>query len=265
VADRAFCVNPPDAARRWRSKLPQLALAARCGLATPCTLMSNDPYRIREFERQCSEGMIMKAFTPALWRSAEATYAPYTATIDAAQLQHDTQLRLCPAIYQEKLDKLFELRIVVMGHTIWAARIDSQRDGESIDWRGDYNGYPPVEPYKLAASEDLLIRRFMAETGLVYGSIDVVVTRDGRFVFLEINEMGQFLWIEQIDDRFPLLDCFCRLLLEQRADFQYEGGQRVMRFNEAASLLTPDLLTERMERHIRPTNWLTSDETAPVA
>ena len=33
--------------------------------------------------------------------------------------------------------------------------------------------------------------------GLRYGAIDLIVTPEGRIVFLELNPTGQYLWIEQ--------------------------------------------------------------------
>ena len=38
------------------------------------------------------------------------------------------------------------------------------------------------------------MRRF----GLEYGAIDLRLTPDGRYVFLELNPAGQFLYIEQM-------------------------------------------------------------------
>jgi D-alanine-D-alanine ligase-like ATP-grasp enzyme len=37
---------------------------------------------------------------------------------------------------------------------------------------------------------------FMAEAGLIYSCIDFIVTPEGRYVFLESNPRGQYLWIE---------------------------------------------------------------------
>ncbi|HEX8894260.1 MAG TPA: hypothetical protein VF783_13095 [Terriglobales bacterium] len=39
----------------------------------------------------------------------------------------------------------------------------------------------------------LLMRRM----GLEYGAIDLRLTPEGKYVFLEINPAGQFLWIEE--------------------------------------------------------------------
>jgi glutathione synthase/RimK-type ligase-like ATP-grasp enzyme len=37
----------------------------------------------------------------------------------------------------------------------------------------------------------------MRRLGLIYGAIDLRLAKDGRYVFLEINPAGQFLYVEQ--------------------------------------------------------------------
>jgi glutathione synthase/RimK-type ligase-like ATP-grasp enzyme len=37
----------------------------------------------------------------------------------------------------------------------------------------------------------------MRRLGLVYGAIDLRLTGDGRYVFLEINPAGQFRYVEE--------------------------------------------------------------------
>ena len=41
------------------------------------------------------------------------------------------------------------------------------------------------------------LHELMNRLGLVYGAIDLRLTPDGRYVFLEINPAGQFLYIEK--------------------------------------------------------------------
>lgn len=261
LADGAFCVNPPLAAKRWRAKMNQLTLASRCGLAIPRSLFSNEPARIRAFCRQAGGELIMKPFTPAAWHVGQSMFVPYTTPVVLAQLDNDAQLASCPAIYQEKLDKLFELRVTFMGQQLWVARIDSQQHRESIDWRGDFNGAPPLSHFTLDPMHETALRRFIDATGLVYGCIDIVVTRDGRFVFLEVNEMGQFLWVEEIDPGFPLLDCFARLLISGSPDFVYEGGQDIVHFADTEPLITPDALAARKAGHAERRAGFEVDET----
>ena len=57
-----------------------------------------------------------------------------------------------------------------------------------------------------------MVRALMSEMGLVYGCIDMIVTKSGEYVFLEVNERGQFLWVEGINQNIPALSMFCRQL-----------------------------------------------------
>jgi hypothetical protein len=47
--------------------------------------------------------------------------------------------------------------------------------------------------------------------GLCYGAIDLILTPDGRYVFLEINPNGQYLWIEH-ETGLPISQGVCDLL-----------------------------------------------------
>ena len=58
--------------------------------------------------------------------------------------------------------------------------------------------------------------RLVAELGLAYGAIDLVLTPDGRYVFVEINPNGQYLWIEH-GTATPISDAVCDLLLGRSA------------------------------------------------
>lgn len=53
----------------------------------------------------------------------------------------------------------------------------------------------------------------MARLGLLFGCIDLMVTPDDDYVFLEVNEMGQFLWIERANPDIRMLDTFCDFLI----------------------------------------------------
>jgi D-alanine-D-alanine ligase-like ATP-grasp enzyme len=55
-----------------------------------------------------------------------------------------------------------------------------------------------------------LMRRF----GLVYGAIDLRLTPEGRYVFLEINPAGQFLYVEHAT-RQPIAAALAKALIEK--------------------------------------------------
>jgi D-alanine-D-alanine ligase-like ATP-grasp enzyme len=53
----------------------------------------------------------------------------------------------------------------------------------------------------------------MAEFGLNYGAIDMIITPDGEYVFLEINPVGEFFWLEIFSPHFPISQAIAEILL----------------------------------------------------
>ena len=58
--------------------------------------------------------------------------------------------------------------------------------------------------------------------GLVSGSIDLAYTKNGNWIFFEVNQSGQFLWLELMAPALPLLDAFCKFLSHGKATFKYQ-------------------------------------------
>jgi hypothetical protein len=253
IAKNAFCVNPPQAVSNLYSKINELTLAVKCQLNIPPTLFSNDPSAIRKFFDR-HEDIVMKHSNQTLWQSADGSLSfPYTAKVTSEHLVNDQQLRACPTIFQKLIEKAFELRIVFIGETIFAVKIDSQKSQKSLDWRKDYDSLPPCSPFNLPERELQKIKTFVSASGLMYGSIDIVVTKNGDYVFLEVNETGQFLWIEYLLPTVPLLDCFANFLISRNPRYQYKKESCEVRYADIFSECTDAALEQRKKGHmVRP-------------
>jgi hypothetical protein len=88
---------------------------------------------------------------------------------------------------------------------------------------------PPAE---LPAEVDARCRRLLHELGLVFGCIDLILTPSGEHVFLEVNEMGQFLWLDELCPEINTLAPFCQLLIQGRRDFARSPAAGDPRFDE---------------------------------
>jgi glutathione synthase/RimK-type ligase-like ATP-grasp enzyme len=250
LANGAFCVNPLEAVRRLRSKLNELSLATRCGLKIPPTLFSNDPAEIRAFFNRHGE-VVMKHTGQMVWEASDGkVFFPYTTKVKQEHLEIDHQLAACPTIFQKLVEKAYELRIVFMGNTIFAAKIDSQKDYRSLDWRKDFKSLPPCSAFTIPEKHTVKIKEFIRQSGLIYGSIDVIVTNDGEYVFLEVNETGQFLWLEHLIPEFPLLDCFTNLLIEKDTKYEYAEQKIVVRFSDFSAQCSDSALELRKKGHV---------------
>jgi glutathione synthase/RimK-type ligase-like ATP-grasp enzyme len=62
-----------------------------------------------------------------------------------------------------------------------------------IDWRA---GAREHEIFDLPEQVKASIRRLVASFGLNFASIDLILTPEGEFVFLDLNPNGQWLWLE---------------------------------------------------------------------
>jgi glutathione synthase/RimK-type ligase-like ATP-grasp enzyme len=221
LAPDAFWVNDLDAREPARLKMPQLIAARACGLSIPETLFSNDPDDIRRFYAEHrQQGVIFKLNVQTYWAGAEgASHVLFTTALREEDLADDEALSSCPAIYQRKIEKAYELRVTCMDERCFTVRLDSQsRDVTRMDWRADLRS--PLTPRLHELPRDVEERciLMMRRLGLVFGCIDLIVTPQGEHVFLEVNEMGQFLWVENGEPDCPMLRAFATLLIEHRLD-----------------------------------------------
>ncbi len=74
----------------------------------------------------------------------------------------------------------------------------SRTCSRKIDWRAIPEEQLRIEPYILPLSLEKKILYFMQQLGLVFGSLDFIVTLDDEYIFLEINEQGNFYGLKSI-------------------------------------------------------------------
>jgi glutathione synthase/RimK-type ligase-like ATP-grasp enzyme len=185
-----FWMNHPTRDEVAARKAYQLVVARSIGLEIPPTLISNDPSEVRRFlaERGPND-TIYKAFsaTQQEWRETRLVRQEELAVLD--------QVRHAPVIFQEYVPARYDLRVTVVGGHVFAAAIHSQVTQYRVDFRIDMNS-ATIEPHDLPPGVVSSVHRLMGQLGLVYGAIDMRLTPDGRYVFLEINPAGQWLFIE---------------------------------------------------------------------
>jgi ATP-GRASP peptide maturase of grasp-with-spasm system len=99
-----------------------------------------------------------------------------------------------PSLFQEALQKEIEIRTFYLDGKCYSMAIFSQLDHQTmVDFRmyNNENGNRNL-PYKLPENLELKIKKLMKSLELNTGSIDIIKTKDGRFVFLEVNPWGQY-------------------------------------------------------------------------
>ncbi len=193
LTPNAFWLNDLQKNRQAAFKTSQLVMAQAVGLEIPDTVISNDSSQVMGlFERH--RRVVYKTLSSYLIPPYDIIYTNevFPQNIETSR----ESIRLAPGIFQQYVEKDFELRVTVVGTRVFACRIDSQSDDVTrTDWRRDqfrdmYSAFTlPIEV------EDKLLD-LHRRLGLHYAAYDFVVETSGRMVFLECNPGGQWLFVE---------------------------------------------------------------------
>lgn len=226
LAPQAFWVNPPEVLHSAGHKPVQLSLARSLGLTVPKTLIGNDPQAVREFYRACGGKIIYKPLESMVWLKGDRKRVTYTTPLTEQDLADEAAIQLCPAIFQENIDKAYEIRATFMGAACMAVKLDTQSGGDvAQDWRHGVAQGQSLKPVPIELPQAIYqrCREFMRRMGIVYGAFDFIVTPENDYIFLEVNHGGQFIWVEMENPECPVLEMFTRFLMSADPDFTWAG------------------------------------------
>lgn len=213
--DCAWLPAQPAIVKSAGQKATQLKIAGELGFELPPTLITNSPTDLLEFYRRHDGDIVCKLAGSALQKSVGWTFARYTEAVSTRDIAHAQAITLCPMIFQARVPKQVELRITVVGRQVFAAEIHSQTSNHTrLDWRRYDDHNTPHSVHVLPAAIEARCRELVGHLGLRYGAIDMIQTPDGRYVFIEINPNGQYLWIEH-QTGLPISKAICELLMER--------------------------------------------------
>jgi ATP-GRASP peptide maturase of grasp-with-spasm system len=115
----------------------------------------------------------------------------YSSILDKEQIKQDN---FFPSLVQNYIHKKYELRIFYLSGLFYTMAIMSQNDKQTtIDFRV-YNDVKPNRnvPFRLPEEIEIKLDKLMQKLNLNCGSIDMIVTPENEYYFLEVNPVGQF-------------------------------------------------------------------------
>lgn len=178
----------------YTNKLKNLALAKKCGLYIPQTVITSQKDIAREFIEE-KKDVITKAIAQTIMLSLteKETIKSYTSQITSEEIATYSSL-LFPSLFQKNVSKKYELRIFYLNDEFYPMAIFSQGNDQT---KTDFRNYDQKRPNRNVPFQlpDIIERKlslFMKLSKLNSGSIDMLVTRDNEYVFLEVNPIGQF-------------------------------------------------------------------------
>lgn len=199
LSDDVFWLNNPFANRVAGNKLWQLSVAHSVGFDTPLTIVTNNPDTFRQFVRRNKKTVFKPISKSHIERPNDMPLIFLTKVIDDLEVEIIApRVSVTPCLLQEYIEKAFELRVTIVGDHVFATAQYSQNSEETkIDWRKDPRKVRH-ERMDLPLEVEYKCKVLVKKMNLTFGAIDLIFTPDGKFVFLEINPNGQWLWIQDL-------------------------------------------------------------------
>jgi ATP-grasp ribosomal peptide maturase len=188
-------INHPNRSADAVYKPRQLAVAARCGLTTVPTVITNSPDAVRRLAAGSPAGVVRKSLGPNTVTESGRLTVAFTHRLTAADLADLSGVDATATQAQHWVNKTHEARVVVVGERMFTILIRAGSDASRVDWRADYSAlsYEWIDtPLEIEKG----LRAYLAEMGLVYSAVDFAIDVDGRWIFLESNSSGQYFWLE---------------------------------------------------------------------
>jgi len=207
-----YWVSHPDNIRRAGYKIEQLQRAASLGFDLPRTLVTTDPDAVRAFFDDCDGDVVYKVLTdPHLaarryhergWDAPPPARFVATTRVTRETLARLESVRAVPCQFQQYVPKRTELRVTVIGDELFPAELFSQEHAETAVDSRRYDVDVRYQAADLPADVAARCMALVKSYGLNFGAVDLIRTPDDRYVFLEVNPNGQFLFVQ---DRVPEL------------------------------------------------------------
>lgn len=210
--------GPPSAMAIAQRKASQMCRATALGFDVAPTSFTNDPQELLDLYRECNGQLISKiTSTLALRPRFGSEFSRYTDMVSPRDVAHAQAVSLCPIVLQAYVPKRLELRVTVVGRQVFAAEIDSQATHRTrVDWRRYDLAATPHRPHALPRAIADRCVALVADAGLAFGTIDLILTPDDRYVFLELNSAGEYGWIEELTG-LPISEAIAGFLLGDTA------------------------------------------------
>jgi ATP-GRASP peptide maturase of grasp-with-spasm system len=172
------------------NKLIVLEEAIKLNLKVPKTLICKEASSLDSFFNKQND-IITKSISDGLTcKYKTGTYTLYTEKVN----QQLDLLEFNLTLFQEKIEKEADIRIFYTNGCCYSMAIMSQNNSQT---ETDFRKYDDINPnrklsFKLPIDIENKIKKLMGLLKLDSGSIDMIFTKSGDFIFLEINPVGQF-------------------------------------------------------------------------
>lgn len=172
------------------NKLINLSIAKQCGLKIPDSTITSKGCIVRN--RLTAAEQISKPISESeTFQNTDGSILKMlTEVVNIDEINDEKDF--FPSLIQENIKKWIELRVFFLGNRFYSMAIFSQSNSmTATDFRNyDNDKFNRMVPYKLPIRIENKLLKFIKRLGLNTGSIDMIVTPERKYVFLEVNPVG---------------------------------------------------------------------------
>lgn len=176
------------------NKLVVTEYASELGLTVPRYIITGRKSNLISFFDSIAGEIISKPLSDVIYlHDSDRVAMTYTTVVTDLDVDEMPDF-FTTTLFQERIKKRFEIRVFHFRGVNYAMAIFSQNDPQTeVDFRR-YNEHKPnrTVPINLPVDIGEKIKCLMSKLRLDSGSVDLIYDLAGRFVFLEVNPVGQF-------------------------------------------------------------------------
>jgi glutathione synthase/RimK-type ligase-like ATP-grasp enzyme len=123
----AVWVSHPDSIRNCSSKIDQMKLAYEFGLSIPDTLITNNVKKAKEFIDRYNEVLVKPLYKNHFSTDSNEKIL-YSNILTKKNYKYIDLVQNCPLIFQNYIEKKYDIRINLIGDELFATEIHSQNE-----------------------------------------------------------------------------------------------------------------------------------------
>lgn len=192
LKDKHWLPNPQSSSI---DKLSALSIAKSVGLSIPKSTVVNNRKDLENF-LSLNRNVIIKPINfCGYYIEKDFSYFGFTRSFKDEDLKQVEQSRFAPTLFQEKVDKDFEIRTFYLEGKLYPSAIIVDEGYKNHDDIKTVFNTKQIHwlPYQFPKDIENKIIMFMDKCGLNTGSIDIIKNKNDDFVFIEVNPVGQFI------------------------------------------------------------------------
>ena len=180
-----------------QNKILAFPIAHKVGLNIPPSLISNSTDNIKLLFENHSQVALKTLHQMSLYCDNNEPTMLLTQKVTKEDFLDYNQQNESPLFLQNYINKIYDIRLIVIGSEVMACKIDASRSSiGNVDYRAydlpntpHYQVQVPVEIKKKIIDLCQIIK-------LEYACIDLCVDSAQKYWLLDINPFGRYLWME---------------------------------------------------------------------